>query len=76
VSGVETRQALVFQKAFSFHACGELHRCEGRMVETGTRFADAIATLGARRVFWQVHRVNTGPELMGPVGFEPTTKGL
>ena len=26
--------------------------------------------------FPQVHRVNTCPDLVGPVGFEPTSKGL
>ena len=68
------RQALIVKMAF--HACGELHRCKGRRVERGTRFADTIATLGACRVFWQVHKVKTWPDLVGPVGFEPTTKGL
>ncbi len=42
----------------------------------GTRFADTIATLWACWVFLRVHKVTTFPDLVGPVGFEPTTKGL
>ncbi len=49
---------------------------EGRRVARSPHFADAIATLGACWVFPKVDRVTTCPDLVGPVEFEPTTKGL
>ena len=61
----EMRQALIIQKAHQ----GPPTLVESRIVAKVPGLKGALvsltATLGACRVFWQVHRVNTWPDLVG-----------